>query len=88
MFIIFVYAFQIKDFVFNFQLYVYVWGYVHVISGASGVQKKELDLLEMELQVVVHHAEWVLRAGLSFSAWEVYVINLCSSSTFLDFYGG
>lgn len=29
-------------------------GYVRVISGASGGQKKELDLLEMELQVVVN----------------------------------
>lgn len=41
---------------------MYRWGvreYVHTITGACGVQKRESDPLKLEWQVVVSHPMWV-----------------------------
>lgn len=86
MFVTLAQAFQIKYFVFNFQLFVYV--YVHKDAGVLGDQKTVLYLLELELQVVVNHPEWVPGAELSSSAQVcvcVCVHSDCSSTTVQTF---
>ena len=41
------------------SVFVHVYTCIHVIVGASGVQKRVLDLLELELQAVVsYHQVW------------------------------
>lgn len=36
-------------------------GYVHMSADAQRSHKRELDSLELELEVVVSHSTWVLR---------------------------
>ena len=42
---------------------MHVCGYVHVSVGASEVQKKVLDPLELELEVAVSSLLWVWALG-------------------------
>lgn len=57
---------------------VSVWEYVHVSAGAQGGQKRSLDLLELEAQVVVSCPTWVLGTKLGPSERARSVLNHCA----------
>lgn len=51
----------LKRFLISFNyFYVYICGCVHMNASAHGVQKRTVDLHELELQVVVNFLTWVL----------------------------
>ena len=67
---------------FNFIYFLYVCGYVPV--NVLGDQKRELDLLELELQVVVSHPRWVVGSKLRSSAEAAPLLPAESSLQPLD----
>lgn len=62
-------------FIFNY-ICLTMWEYVHVTAGASGVQQRALNSLELELQVVVNCPAWVVRTKLGTSTKN----SVCSDS--------
>lgn len=48
-------------------MYVYVYIYTNVTTGAEGIQKRAFDILELELQVVVNFPECILGTKFMFS---------------------
>lgn len=56
-------------------------GYVHMSAGAPWVQKRVLDLLEMELQILVSSPVWVLGTELRSIARTVHSVTAEHLST-------
>jgi hypothetical protein len=54
-------------------------------KGTHGSQKRELDLLELELPAVVRCPGWFLGTKLGFSAGAVFAFKSCLQTLFCSF---
>lgn len=59
---------------FSLYVCVHLCGYVHISASACRGQKKVLDPLKLELQVVVKHSTWMLRTEFRFLQYTLLTI--------------